>query len=544
MKNKIFRTVLFTAIIALSVLFFVFTAVFCKVQDRKNKQELKREITLISQTLSFPSQIYNIQISGLKVVLIGTDGTVICDSQSLLEGEDFSGKKEIKNALKNGTYLTTVTENKQKKDCYTINIEGVGVLRGTRKSFGAEDYFSKCWAVVLLYIGLMAISVVIAYFKSKTAVKPLEELNTQGLVDKVEYKELGLVVREMNDRHLQIKLKDAQLQSRNELFKTVITSMNEGLVLLDENKNIEFINISAQTVLGDAKEGDSYLTLKRSEEITSLMQALKASNIEDTIVEEGNFSYQILIKPSKVLGEVKGYVIMVFDVSEKEKSEQMRREFTANVSHELKTPLHSISGCAELLSGGLVKPEDTKQFSNQIYSEAKRMIRLVDDIIKLSSLDEGASEMQREELDLFAIAKETVDNLEMESQTANIKIELSGESAYVFGIKPLLVGIIYNLCDNAIKYNKENGSVRVKIKITDNNVELTVKDNGIGIPADHIPRIFERFYRVDKSHSKEVGGTGLGLSIVKHAVRLHDADISVKSQVGKGTKFTVKFPKR
>ena len=221
----------------------------------------------------------------------------------------------------------------------------------------------------------------------------------------------------------------------------------------------------------------------------------------------------------------------------------MRREFTANVSHELKTPLHSISGCAELLSSGLVKPEDTKQFSSQIYSEAKRMIRLVDDILKLSSLDEGASEMQREEVDLFKVATETVNNLELEAILASIKLEVSGESACVYGIKPLLAGIIYNLCDNAIKYNKENGYVKVKVKNTDSGVELTVKDNGIGIPADHHSRIFERFYRVDKSHSKEVGGTGLGLSIVKHAVRLHNAEIKIKSQLGKGTKFTVLFPK-
>jgi two-component system phosphate regulon sensor histidine kinase PhoR len=233
----------------------------------------------------------------------------------------------------------------------------------------------------------------------------------------------------------------------------------------------------------------------------------------------------------------------LLDVTEKEKSEQMRREFTANVSHELKTPLHTISGCAELLSNGMVKQEDITEFSTRIYTEAQRMIRLVEDIIRLSHLDEGATDLKREEVDLYALADDTIQILSQEADEAKIQMHLEGENAVVYGIPQLLQGIIYNLCDNAIKYNREGGSVTVSVKNEEHQVQLSVVDTGIGIPAEHQERIFERFYRVDKSHSKEIGGTGLGLSIVKHAARLHDASIKVHSVVDGGTTIVVSFPK-
>jgi two-component system phosphate regulon sensor histidine kinase PhoR len=229
---------------------------------------------------------------------------------------------------------------------------------------------------------------------------------------------------------------------------------------------------------------------------------------------------------------------------QRDELEQMRREFTANVSHELKTPLHTISGCAELLSNGMVKPDDVAKFSTQIYSEAQRMIRLVEDIIKLSHLDEGATDMKREDVDLYALAEDTIKILSKEAQKANVGIELVGEKAIVNGIEQLLQGIIYNLCDNAIKYNKDGGMVIVSVRNVEKEVQLCVSDTGIGIPAEHQGRIFERFYRVDKSHSKKIGGTGLGLSIVKHAARLHNASIKVQSDVGVGTTIVVSFKKK
>ena len=252
----------------------------------------------------------------------------------------------------------------------------------------------------------------------------------------------------------------------------------------------------------------------------------------------------MIANPVSTDGKVTGAALLVLDVTEKEKAEQMRREFTANVSHELKTPLQTISGYAELLANGMVADKDKSAFSEKIYAEAQRMIRLIEDIIKLSNLDEGAVELTRETVDLYATAENTVRSLLPAAEKANVTLSLEGENAEIYGIPQLLTAVVYNLCDNAIKYNKDGGTVFVSVKNNAENIVLSVRDTGIGIPKEQQERIFERFYRVDKSHSKEVGGTGLGLSIVKHAAKLHDAKITLESEVGKGTEITVIFPKK
>ena len=252
----------------------------------------------------------------------------------------------------------------------------------------------------------------------------------------------------------------------------------------------------------------------------------------------------MIANPVSTDGKVTGAALLVLDVTEKERAEQMRREFTANVSHELKTPLQTISGYAELLANGMVADKDKSAFSEKIYAEAQRMIRLIEDIIKLSNLDEGAVELTRETVDLYATAENTVRSLLPAAKKANVTFSLNGENAEIYGIPQLLTAVVYNLCDNAIKYNKDGGTVFVSVKNNAENIVLSVRDTGIGIPKEQQERIFERFYRVDKSHSKEVGGTGLGLSIVKHAAKLHDAKITLESEVGKGTEITVIFPKK
>lgn len=273
-----------------------------------------------------------------------------------------------------------------------------------------------------------------------------------------------------------------------------------------------------------------------------LHKAAEGRHAETKISVQDRF-YQFSANPVLSEGLISGIVLLILDVTEKEKSEQMRREFTANVSHELKTPLHTISGYAELLANGMVKPEDMEGFSIRIYEEARRMIQLVEDIIQLSRLDEGADDMKREKVDLHELAEETLNSLSKEAQKAGVRLTLDGETAMVYGIPRLLQEIIYNLCDNGIKYNRRGGWVLVAVKDEENGVCLTVSDNGIGIPAECQERIFERFYRVDKSHSKEIGGTGLGLSIVKHAARLNNAEIKLQSTLGEGTSVTVRFPR-
>ncbi len=321
--------------------------------------------------------------------------------------------------------------------------------------------------------------------------------------------------------------------------------MNEGLVMLDENFIITSLNRKAMELLqtGTNCVGSDIRRVAHQLVGEELFDRAKGGEHIEKLTDFNNLEYQIKISSIVSDGKFSGYVLLIFDATDRERSEQIRKEFTANVSHELKTPLHSILGCAELLQSGMVKPEDAEQFSGQIYSEAKRMVRLIDDIMNLSRLDEGAVNMQRADVDLLELAGATVSSLENEAKAAKVTLEINGESAKLRGIPQLLGGIILNLCDNAIKYNRENGKVCVSVKNEDGSVVLSVSDTGIGIPSEHQTRVFERFYRVDKSHSKEVGGTGLGLSIVKHSARLHGAKIEMQSVFGEGTTITLKFPK-
>ncbi len=321
--------------------------------------------------------------------------------------------------------------------------------------------------------------------------------------------------------------------------------MSEGLVFIDKDLFIVSLNRRAMQLLqtGTNCVGSDIRSIAAPFGAEELFERAKSGEHVEKLIEFNSLEYQIKVSSVGRGGDTDGYVMLIFDATERERSEKIRREFTANVSHELKTPLHSILGCAELLQSGMVKPEDMGEFTGQIYSEAGRMVRLIEDIMNLSKLDEGSADLKRIEVDLFEIAKSAVRTLESEAERASVTITVHGESSLMNGIPHLLGGIILNLCDNAIKYNKENGKVDVKVRDEDGSVVLSVSDTGIGIPGEHQARVFERFYRVDKSHSKEVGGTGLGLSIVKHSARIHGAKIEMQSTPGEGTTITLRFPK-
>ena len=360
------------------------------------------------------------------------------------------------------------------------------------------------------------------------------------------YEELTPLLERMEYQKKQLRLKSAELIRKQQEFNAATYNMCEGLVLLNEEGVIISINKAATKILSVSPYcvGKDILMLNNSLALQELLGKAKNSEHGETVLSLNGMEYQMNASPIISDGTVTGVVLLIFDVTEKEKSEQMRREFTANVSHELKTPLQSISGYAELLKNGMVKPDDKEMFFDRIYSEAQRMITLVDDIIGLSRLDEGDADMIREETDLYALAEENIRILQNAADNAKVTLTLSGTSAKLLGVVHLLSEIVYNLCDNAIKYNRENGSVSVEVSESEKEVILSVSDTGIGIPEEHIERVFERFYRVDKSHSKEVGGTGLGLSIVKHAAKLHDASVEINSVVDGGTTVTVRFPKR
>ena len=398
----------------------------------------------------------------------------------------------------------------------------------------------------LLYFSLAAGAVFcIAFFlcgvvSQKTVHRisaPLNSISPDAPPREAAFEEVAPLIRNMQK-------KQAAFGRKQDEFEKATRYMSEGLILLSDMGKVISVNDAARRIfrLDTQVEGRDILFLYPSDVLRSLLSGAREGHSGENTLQIRNTAYQINASPIIQSGKVNGIVLLILDITQKEQAEKMRREFTANVSHELKTPLQTISGCAELLSGGMVKPEDVPRFSEQIYTESRRMITLVEDIIKLSRLDEGEGQMAWEKTDLFTLARKATDILQPAAASANVQLHLTGESCPLSGIPQLLEAIVYNLCDNAIKYNVPGGSVAVHVSRKANAAELTVQDTGIGIPIHQQERVFERFYRVDKSHSKQVGGTGLGLSIVKHAARLHSAPIRLESEVGKGTGIKITFP--
>ena len=352
-------------------------------------------------------------------------------------------------------------------------------------------------------------------------------------------------MRRIDSQQKQLKEQDEELRRKRLEFETATGSMSEGLLLINNKGTILSINRAAAKLF-DADEssvGSDILTVNRSLEMQTLLNdALSGKHSEKAVKLKGG-TYQLSASPVLSKEGVSGAAILAFDVTERAKAERMRREFTANVSHELKTPLHSISGYAELIQNGLVEQEDIVPFAGKIYTETQRMICLVEDIIKLSRLDEGAEGMQSESVNLYSAAEKALHSLAQAAEKAEVAMELTGDSVAVTGIPQLIDSIIYNICDNAVKYSRKGRKVDISVSDEGETALFKVSDTGIGIPPEHLDRIFERFYRVDKSRSKDVGGTGLGLSIVKHAAKVLNAEISIESTVGKGTAVAVRFKK-
>ncbi|MBQ9773371.1 MAG: PAS domain-containing sensor histidine kinase [Clostridia bacterium] len=392
---------------------------------------------------------------------------------------------------------------------------------------------------------LVTLVILLSRRLSKKIVEPLRRLDLDTPKENRAYPELSPLLERIGSQQRRLREQSVELLRKKNEFETATNHMREGLVLLNESGVILAINRSAVKLLSISTYciGQKLTAVCASPELQELLHRAASGEHAETTVTVGGQEYQINASPTVTDGRVAGLALLVFDITEKEKAEKMRQEFTANVSHELKTPLHSISGYAELLSGGMVKPEDVPKFSERIYAEARRMITLVEDIIKLSRLDEGSSDTQRETVDLYALCSATVQSLSPFAAEAGVQLTLQGTSAPLFGIRQFLSLIIYNLCDNAIKYNRPGGSVTVSVTNTPEYAVLAIRDTGIGIPEEEQERVFERFYRVDKSHSKSMGGTGLGLSIVKHAAKLHGASIKLASIPDVGTTVTVYFPK-
>ena len=553
MTKRIFRTVFIVAISVLLASVILFIGVLYDYFTGVQYRQLKMQTDLAAQGVVSDGIEYfdGLDVKNYRITWIGADGSVLYDSVSDAdEMENHFEREEVKEALAEGygessRYSSTMTERylysaKRLTDGTVIR------LSVTQNSMWVLT-LGMLQPILAILAAAIVLSIILASRLSKNIVKPLNELNLDDPLSNDGYDELAPLLRRIDTQQRQILRQKNELKRKQSEFDTVTRSMAEGIILLNQKGIILSINRAAAELFetDSFAVGKDILSVNRSLELSELLRKSENGSRAETVMDFGAAKYQVDVSPVLSNDEAAGTVILLMDVTEKEKTEQMRREFTANVSHELKTPLQTISGCAELLANGIVKQEDISKFGAQIYTDAGRMIRLVEDIIKLSHLDEGANDMQRETVDMVFLAENTIRSLRPEAEAAGVTLSLSGSgsSAKLYGIPPLLSGIIFNLCDNAIKYNRENGSVKVDITDRDNEVILTVADTGIGIPAEHQERIFERFYCVDKSHSKEIGGTGLGLSIVKHAARLHDATIELHSVPGEGTIITVKFPK-
>lgn len=551
MTKRIFRSICFVAIaVFLASLVLIMGVLYSYFSDRQMKS-LKTETTLCASAVEKDGLDYlnTVPNGDYRITWISADGTVLFDNKAKTDKmENHLEREEIREALTTGEGESTRrSDTLMEKQLYSAQKLSDGTILRLSESYLAwwSLFLSMLQPIIIVIAIAIGLSLFLAYRVSRHIVKPLNELNLDEPNAESVYEEITPLVNRIASQQHQLKTQKAALKQKQEEFDTATGYMNEGIILLSESGAILSINHSATKLLGISRYcvGKDLLLFNNSFEIQELLRIAGAGNRTEKIIPIAERDYQFNASPIVNDNKVSGIALIIFDITEKEKAEEARREFTANVSHELKTPLQNISGSAELLSNGLVKAEDVPKFAEQIFGESKRMITLVEDIIKLSHLDEGAEDMQRQSVDLYELADLTVRNLSPVAEAADVKLSLSGGKAVMEGVPQMLSGIIYNLCDNAIKYNRAGGSVNVDVKSTDEDVVLTISDTGIGIPLEAQDRIFERFYRVDKSRSKSVGGTGLGLSIVKHSVKLHGGEIELRSVVDKGTTMIITLPK-
>lgn len=550
MTKRIFRSIW---IVALSV-FVASTAVFLCVlyQHFSNVQhsQLRMQTDLAAQGVMRAGLGYfeGLEEENYRITWIGSDGAVRYDSKSGSEGmENHMEREEIKKAFSSGTgeslrYSSTLLERQM---YYARRLPDGTVLRlSIAQHTLLTLILGMLQPICIIVVAALILSLILAFQLSKAIVKPLNEVDLDHPLQNEGYPELSPLLGRIAEQQNQIRNQQDALQQKQKEFEAVTTGMTEGIVLLNSRQMILSINPAAMCFFDTDKSclGKHLFSIHRSLEMQELLQTAENGSHAERVLEWNGRQYQLEANALFSDCLLTGTALLILDVTEKAQAEQLRREFTANVSHELKTPLHTISGSAELLANGLVREEDIPRFSGHIYMETQRMIRLVEDIIKLSHLDEGTGDLSWEPIDLYALAAQTIQSLHAQAQEAGISLELCGESVVLAaGVRQLLEGIIFNLCDNAVKYNHLGGSVTVTVTQEEDQAILRVADTGIGIPEEDQERIFERFYRVDKSHSKAIGGTGLGLSIVKHAAKLHRAVVSVESMRGSGTTVTVRF---
>ena len=549
MTKRIFRATLLVGvavlIASLTLVMGALYSYFGRVQESQLRDELSLAVVGVEQNGT--DYLRKLESDQYRITWLRADGAVLYDTQADAESmENHAQRQEVQQALATGEgessrYSDTLL---QKTVYYAKRLPDGTVLRlsAIRVTAGVL-VLNMLQPILLVLAAALILSGVLASRLARRITEPLNRLDLEHPLENDTYEELAPLLRRMEHQRRQIDRQMDELRRRSEEFEQITGSMNEGLVLLDEAGVILSINPAARRLLDAAENcvGQDLLTVDRDVTLSdALRQAAEQGHSEFRGQRNGR-EYQFDVTRIQSEGRTAGTVLLVFDVTERAFAERNRREFTANVSHELKTPLQGIIGSAELLENGLVKQEDVPRFIGHIRSEAQRLVTLIGDIIRLSQLDEGEP-MPAETVELLVLAREAAESLQSAAAARNVTVTVEGEPVELTGVRRLLYEIVFNLCDNAIKYNTDGGRVQVTVTKENETAAVTVRDTGIGIPPDQQDRVFERFYRVDKSHSKASGGTGLGLSIVKHAVQYHHGAIHLQSEVGKGTEIRVTFP--
>lgn len=560
MTKRIFGGAFIVSLVAIiSAVAMVLGVAYTKEQQLF-KRQLEQQAMLLAATMENTSPDDDVEslrklshdIHGTfenRITYIGQDGTVLFDNEAdPATMENHLGREEVVAAKQSGTG-TAIRESYTMSEMtvYCARVIGYGCIvrvAGTMDTVAAR-IAGMWWEVLLVVIIAAMVSLGVAAIVARVVVKPINSIDLKNPDIGESYSEIAPLLHRISEQNHEIDQQIAELTRSRKEFSLITENMSEGFIIIDSRTEVLSYNTAALKILGSDFTGSSrsVLVLNRSEAFRSAVEDALAGKRSETDLTLSEKIYQVIATPAFTGSSVTGAVMIILDITEKEAREELRREFTSNVSHELKTPLTTIYGISDMLVGGIVKPEDIPGFAKNIRDEASRMITLIQDILKLSQLDENTFSDQRERVDLYELAQSAAERLRPQADEKHVTISVTGERSEFTGIATVLEEMIYNLLDNAVKYNKQGGRADVDVRSSGDDIVVTVSDTGIGVPADSIDRIFERFYRADKSHSRKIGGTGLGLSIVKHGVSLHGGSITVKSSEGSGTTFTMALPK-
>lgn len=560
MTKRIFGGAFIVSLVAIiSAVAMVLGVAYTKEQQLF-KRQLEQQAMLLAATMENTSPDDDVEslrklshdIHGTfenRITYIGQDGTVLFDNEAdPATMENHLGREEVVAAKQSGTG-TAIRESYTMSEMtvYCARVIGYGCIvrvAGTMDTVAAR-IAGMWWEVLLVVIIAAMVSLGVAAIVARVVVKPINSIDLKNPDIGESYSEIAPLLHRISEQNHEIDQQIAELTRSRKEFSLITENMSEGFIIIDSRTEVLSYNTAALKILGSDFTGSSrsVLVLNRSEAFRSAVEDALAGKRSETDLTLSEKIYQVIATPAFTGSSVTGAVMIILDITEKEAREELRREFTSNVSHELKTPLTTIYGISDMLVGGIVKPEDIPGFAKNIRDEAGRMITLIQDILKLSQLDENTFSDQRERVDLYELAQSAAERLRPQADEKHVTISVTGERSEFTGIATVLEEMIYNLLDNAVKYNKQGGRADVDVRSSGDDIVVTVSDTGIGVPADSIDRIFERFYRADKSHSRKIGGTGLGLSIVKHGVSLHGGSITVKSSEGSGTTFTMALTK-